>query len=268
MSTEVLNAAPYTTNEVDTQSKLALTATKADAAGVTRNGGKVFTYKSFGASHFNEINLDLEAYISSSSDISGPAACGFTVSYQDYYFGWGTSDPSCYVSKGAGSAASFNMVRGYWDDYTTAYVGTEDTLYHCNLVRAAGSGTITLYVYSDAEHLTELGNGAVTGFGTGTRFENLFPFSNVHHGLTSEAFTGYFQNFDVNEASQVNSDMQAVYNVRALVESDMQAVWAVRKTIESAMQAVWNVATVLGRGWLFADRVMRRTFRSGRTKYL
>ena len=178
--------------ETDPNSHISVTSAGAEGTGLTRNES-AYVYKDFGANYFDALDIDFEMYLSAGSDLAAAGNFGLTVNTIGSTNTWGTADIRILVNKTGSGEYKFSLVRGGAVAAYQTYVGSANTLYYCSLTRSAGSDTVQLKIYSDANRTTQLDSLSVSGFGTATKYRYLYPLASMNDGKTA-AWNGYFQN--------------------------------------------------------------------------
>jgi len=188
--------------EVDTNGKLTVTATKATGADVDEDED-VYLYSDKGAAFFDELDIDFEIYIASTSlasAIGGMAISNTVGTIADFVT---TDITACAWRDGANYKIC--LIRGNNVAIDT-YTGAANTLYYCTLTRTAGSDSCVLKIYSDAARLTLLDTLTVAGFST-TTYRYIYGFVNYNTGSGGSDFDGYVQNLTY---SLYNGDMHDI----------------------------------------------------------
>lgn len=178
-----------TYTETDPTSKITVTSTKIDVAAIPEEDD-AFVVKDFGASHFTDFDHDFEVYIDSATTNGIHAIV------------WGVSNAADMVSTDANAKL---FVRAYDDTTPELAVGDQNnqvsvtvsnnTLYYCTVVRSGT--TLTLSVYSDSGRTSLVGSNNLTVVSTAFRY--LYGFANYGNAVGAFTWTGYSQNFDINE---------------------------------------------------------------------
>ena len=177
--------------EVDANAKLTVTSTKALAADADGDED-VYLYKDYGASYFNALDVDVELYIASTSEVASCAGMAITNtvgSITDF----AATDISVCIRRIGGGDYNIQLVRGN-DVATDAYTCSADTLYYCTLTRAAANDVCTVTIYSDAARSTLLDTLSVNSFNTATRYQYVYGFAGFDGAGGGSNFDGYVQN--------------------------------------------------------------------------
>jgi len=179
--------------EDDTNNKLTVTATKADAVDVDRNEN-VLLYKDFGADYFNALDIDFEIYLNSNSEDGGLGGPGLNNTVDDRS-GFGTTGLVVNIQKVDATPHLLYLLRGN-HVASDAYNCAVNTPYYCTFTRAAGNDTVQLLIYSDSGRTDLLDTLAVAGFGT-TKWRYVYGFLNLNNATSGYDFDGYVQNLDL-----------------------------------------------------------------------
>ncbi|MCH7662563.1 MAG: hypothetical protein IH859_01670 [Chloroflexi bacterium] len=192
-----------TYTEVDTSSRLTVTASKITGVNVDRDI-TAYVYDDKGVDNFNGLNIEFEIQVESASQAASWGGCGLTVSVVDSNVNWLNTDVFVRLRETSGSVFTLSLLRGDFDaeDNFTAASGTT---YYCILLRTAGSDTITLEIYSDSSRTTLLDTLSVSGYGTGTKYRYLYGFANHDNGTSARDWDGFVQNMEVFAAGFVVS---------------------------------------------------------------
>ena len=183
--------------EVDTNSKLTVTATKATGADVDADED-VYLYADKGAGYFNALDIDFELYLASTSDNGAFGGMAITNTVNDIS-GLATTDIVVFIAK-AGGTSTINLVRGanVATDAAPDTIIFADTVYYCTLTRVAGNDSCVVTIYSDAGRVTLLDTLTVAGYST-TKYRYVFGFINWNTATGGENFDGYVQNLEFGE---------------------------------------------------------------------
>ena len=184
MSTEDLTS--YT--EVDPGSNISKTSSRVTLTALPTNLDS-YLYKDFGANYFDAIELLFTIYFNSSSSIASLCAAGFTVNTLNDSSAWPTT--SILIGLQKDGASSYILYLGD-DDYTTI---SSNTAYYCKLVRAAGSGTAYLYIYTNSARTTLYDTLTCTGLGT-SKYRYFYAACSYNAGVAGYNFYGYLENFE------------------------------------------------------------------------
>ena len=191
MATEDLTT--YT--EVDPNSHISATSSRATGAGVGRDE-TCYLYKDYGENYFNgvTVNFDIRVTTFPSSGIMLVFGLSNTLNHIGV---WGTSEPRVVFYNNAGIA------RLYFVGISSPYYGISlNTTYYCRLIRAAGSDTANLYIYSDSGRttlLTTLTNTVVAS----TKWRYAFAMSSQNTGGVAYATSGYVENISMSLPSSL-----------------------------------------------------------------
>lgn len=197
----VENLTTYTEN--DPNSKWTVDSTKAEGSNVSGGDGTSNLYKSFGADHFDALNLKFTAYLSSSAAASatnGP--CFATPANPDTFkrASLGTTEPWVFIAHTALPNDRIRFWAGDGSAGTDEYVCSNNTPYYLLMERAAGNDTITVKIYSDSARTNLLDTLSVSGFGT-TKWRYLYGWISHPDGDPAEDWYGYYENFDLQEST-------------------------------------------------------------------
>jgi len=155
------------------------------AANLNR-GEDAYVYKSFGADHFNRIELEFESNISwSTTSIYGMVTVGFANVVNDVS-GW-SDCLNVRISRNAITLGS--------DTDSDSYTSKPDISYYLRLYRATGSDTAELKIYSDSARTTLLDTLSVDGVGSSVKFQYFYPAASYNIGKTEYNIIGSVANF-------------------------------------------------------------------------
>lgn len=179
-----------TYTEVDPNSHLSATTTRASGSNVRRNE-TCYQYYDKGVDFFNELDIDFTIRLSTSG--SGPAlgVFGLANNLNDFnalaatdifVLFYAPSDNRLYINKGelAGS------------DYTSA---SPNTTYYCTLRRSAGADSVYLDVYTNSARTTLKDTLEITGL-SGVKWRYIYALASYNTGATT-ACSGYVENIDI-----------------------------------------------------------------------
>ena len=189
----------YTENDPNT--KWTVTAPKALGANVSGGDGISNLYKSFGADHFDSLNLLFEQYIDNLSAINATVGPGFLNSASpdlEKRTTLATTDPWVVHRREAGGR-KIDIIRGNFAAFDT-FAATGNTLYFSHMERAAGNDVVTLKIYDDSDRTNLVGNLSIAGLGT-VKWQYFYGFITHPDGAGAENWYGFFQNFDLQEVA-------------------------------------------------------------------
>jgi len=202
--------------EVDANSKLTVTATRATAVDVDGDED-VYLYRDMGAGFFNTLSVDFEILINATSGINAEAGMAITNTVNDMS-GFATTDISVFIEESAGPVYKIYLYRGN-KVANDSYTCSTDTLYYCTIERVASNDTVNLKIYSDLARATLVDTLTVSGFST-TTYRYLFAFVNNNTATVAQDFDGYVQNVRrrkgyladyINRLYSISTDGKTVY---------------------------------------------------------
>lgn len=186
------NFTTYT--EDDSTGVLTVVAAKITGLNVDRDI-TAFVNDDKGVNNYDGIDIDFELFVDENNLNNSVGGMGLTVSANSHHNDWGTTDILVRSRRTSGPTHSIRLTRGVFAAFD-AFTAVLNTLYFCTLVRAAGSDTVTLEIYSDSDRTTLLDTLSVSGFGTGTKYRFLYGFVNNNDGTSNRDWDGYIQNME------------------------------------------------------------------------
>jgi hypothetical protein len=149
-----------------------------------------YLFKDFGTNHFDGINLSFAVRALSTSDEYSSGQTGFANVEDDSYH-WGPGHHIVVWFLVGGGLTIGVLDNEIYDASTTL---DTDRTYYLRLVRAAGSSTVTLYIYSDEARTTLVDTLSVSTIGT-TKFRYFYPLVSSDSGESGNDWDGYCENF-------------------------------------------------------------------------
>jgi PKD repeat protein len=185
-----------TYTEVDPNSHIAISDHIMDFTGMTTSE-TCYVYKDLGADYFDAIDVRFAVGVTALAvgNVTGFIVFANSVGTLTAQTGY----TLCVYGYGNG-AGTFQLTVGLWNNHVliggNAQVLAIPYAAYCRLVRAAGSTTVTLYVYTDASYSTILYTIPYTVAGMDAKFRYLYGLCSYNEG-SAKAATGYIFNYIV-----------------------------------------------------------------------
>ena len=223
-----------TYSETDPTSKITVTSTKVDVAAIPEEDD-AFVVDDKGVGHFDGDFEHLTEFYLNSSTTNGISALM-----------WQLANSATMVSTGGGP---HQFVRAYDDSTPQACAGdataqdcvnwNTDTLYYCIVERdeSIGTyGTLYCYFYTDSGRTTLAFTSTQTLAVAKYDWRYIYAFSNYGNSVGSYVWTGYSQNFDLQEGGTGPAKLKTLNTVaKANVKTINGVAIASVKTIDTVV---------------------------------
>lgn len=196
--------------EVDPNSKLAVTASRITGVNVDRDIN-AYVHDDKGVDHYNPIDINFELRIATAALNQSRGGMGLSNGISTIA-GFSSTDISVVFQAGSSGNDFIKLVRGNFVALDATADIANNTIWYCTLLRAEGSDTVTLEIYSDSDRTSLTDTLSVSGYGTGTKYRYLYGFVNHNPGQGGDDWDGYVQNMeDFSPSGTPVSDFQTAY---------------------------------------------------------
>lgn len=175
--------------ETDPNNKLTVTADTVTGANLQHND-TAGVVKDYGADYFNALDTDFT--IRRNPSLVNAAGTAWLAADLAHW------DLAAATDLIVITDATLYLMRGVFESYDSVGL-TVSTTYYLTLSRAAGGGTVTLYVYNDSARTDLKDTLTATGFGT-TKWR--WHKALIGPAGTTERWDGVVGNFDFNDSTQ------------------------------------------------------------------